>query len=79
MTNKEFEFKIRKWSDSNPKPFDVVLLDYLKNNQHHQPNAVFENKEQAEQHMFQLQISVRNNTSGVDFIRDTWPIDCVIE
>ncbi|AQW88560.1 hypothetical protein pEaSNUABM50_00033 [Erwinia phage pEa_SNUABM_50] len=79
MANKEFEFKVRKWSDTNARPFDVVLLDYLKNNQHYQPNVEFSTEALANQHLVSLQNSVLNNPDSVNFIRDHWPVDGGIE
>jgi hypothetical protein len=70
-------FKVRKWSDTNSKPYDVVYLDYAMNNQHYQPGADFSTKELAEAHRVAL---VKNFTpNSLQFIRDHWPTDGGIE
>lgn len=70
-------FKVRKWSDSNAKPYDVVYLDYTMNNQHYQPGVEFSTEEMAEKHR---QALVANFTDdSLSFIRDHWPVDGGIE
>ncbi|SOK58835.1 hypothetical protein [Yersinia phage fHe-Yen9-03] len=79
MANKEVEFKVRKWSETNAKPFDVVLVDHLKNNQHYQPHVEFSTIENAEKHMETLSTLITTNPERINFIRDHWPVDAGIE
>jgi len=66
-------FKVRQWSTTNARPFDVVYEDHALNNVHYQPNVEFSTPELAEHHMQSL---VKNFTDdSLSFIRDHWPTD----
>ena len=65
-------FEVRKWSNTNVRPFDVVYItDDGKS--HYQPGACFSTEDQAMKHKSSLEQSAE--TSGVKFILDNWPID----
>lgn len=71
------DFKVRKWSDTNARPYDVVYLDHTNNNQHYQPGVEFSTEELANIHMEALK---RHYTDQSDkFIKDNWPVDGGIE
>ena len=66
-------FKVRNWSTTNARPFDVVYEDHQHNNVHYQPGVEFSTEEMAEKHRIAL---VNNFTNGsLDFIRSHWPTD----
>lgn len=68
-------FKVRKWSNTNERPFDVVYEDLQHNNVHYQPGVEFSTEEFAVQHAKSLSNSIENNPERLSFIRDHWPID----
>ena len=66
-------FKVRKWSSTNERPFDVVYEDHTFNNVHYQPQVEFSTEEMAEAHRVEL---VGNfSDAALSFIRDHWPTD----
>lgn len=70
-------FKVRNWSSTNARPFDVVYEDHQHNNVHYQPGVEFSTEEMAEHHR---QVLVKNFTQdSLSFIRDHWPTDGGIE
>ena len=70
-------FKVRNWSTTNARPFDVVYEDHQHNNVHYQPGVEFSTEEMAEHHRSTL---VKNFTAdSLSFIRDHWPTDGAIE
>lgn len=66
-------FKVRKWSNTNERPFDVVYEDLQHNNVHYQPGVEFSTEELAEKHRVSLVINFTGDS--VAFIRDHWPTD----
>lgn len=70
-------FKVRKWSDTAARKFDVVYEDHQHNNVHYQPGVEFSTEEMADNH----RQSLLNNFTGdsLSFIRDHWPTDGAIE
>lgn len=65
-------FEVRKWSNTNVKPFDVVYItDDGKS--HYQPGVSFSTEDKANNHKVTLEKSAE--TYGVKFILDHWPID----
>lgn len=70
-------FKVRNWSSTNARPFDVVYEDHQHNNVHYQPGVEFSTEEMAEHHRLTL---VKNfSQDSLSFIRDHWPTDGGIE
>lgn len=79
MAKSGIEFKVRVWSDSNKRPFDVVALDHDNNKQHYQPGVEFSTEAKAEEHAAVLTKTLSENPERVKFIRDCWPVDGGIE
>lgn len=79
MTKSGIEFKVRKWSDVNCRPFDVVALDHDNNKQHYQIGVEFSTESTAENHAETLTNALKSDPSRSNFIRDVWPIDGGIE
>ena len=69
-------YKVRKWSDSNARPYDVVYEDLQHNNVHYQPGVEFSTEALAEHHRTSLVIAF--TADSVNFIRKHWPIDGAI-
>lgn len=66
-------FKVRIWSTTNARPYDVVFEDHEHNNVHYQPGVEFSTLPLAEKH---LQALNDHFTAGsLDFIRSCWPKD----
>ena len=59
-------FKVRKWSEKDARPFDVVFVDD-DNHVYNQPYTTFTNKAMATLHRNSLVTS-----ANVDFIRKHW-------
>lgn len=66
-------FKVRKWSDSNTRPYDVVYVDDIRNNIHYQPGVEFSTIEGAYKHKEVLIKST--DEDSIEFIRNHWPTD----
>lgn len=79
MIKSGMELKIRKWSETAARPFDVVALDHTNNNQHYQPNVEFSTEEGAEKHLATLAEQMKMTPTSINFIRDHWPVDGGIE
>lgn len=79
MAKSGMELKVRVWSDTAERPFDVVALDHDKGNQHYQPNVEFSTKEGAEKHLATLANQLAMTPTSINFIRDHWPVDGGIE
>lgn len=79
MANTGMEFKVRVWSNSNKRTFDVVALDHDNNKQHYQPGVEFSTETGAEDHKNALVKILSENPERVKFIRDCWPVDGGIE
>lgn len=79
MAKSGIEFKVRKWSHTAIRPYDVVALDHDNNNQHYQPNVEFSTKELAEKHLTTLTTQMKLTPESCNFIRDSWPIDGAVE
>lgn len=79
MVKSGIEFKVRVWSDSNERPFDVVALDHDNNKQHYQPGCSFSTEDKAERHAQVMEKRIKDNPETIKFIRDCWPVDGGIE
>lgn len=79
MAKSGIEFKVRRWSETDERPYDVVALDHDNNKQHYQPGAEFSTEDLAKNHAATLVKSVSENPERVKFIRDHWPVDGGIE
>lgn len=79
MTKTLYRFKVRKWSDVNSKPFDIVFLDEELNNQHYSSNASYETLGEAFEAAQILDNCLVINLNGtLENIRTHWPIDGVV-
>ena len=79
MAKSGIEFKVRVWSDTAARPFDVVALDHDNNKQHYQPGVEFSTEKGAEDHAVLLTNVLKSDPSRSNFIRDHWPVDGGIE
>ena len=79
MAKSGIEFKVRNWSDTAARPFDVVALDHDNNRQHFQPGVEFTTEKGAEDHAATLTKVIQSEPWRSNFIRDCWPIDGGIE
>lgn len=79
MAKSGIELKVRRWSDRDARPFDVVALDHDNNRQHYQPGAEFSTEKGAEDHAALLTKTLKDDPSRSKFIRDCWPVDGGIE
>lgn len=79
MVKSGIEFKVRVWSDSNKRPFDVVALDHDNNKQHYQPGVEFSTEHMAHEHADRLTCNLNARPESAKFIRDHWPVDGGIE
>jgi hypothetical protein len=70
-------FKVRKWSNTNAKPYDVVYLDKVNNNQHYQAGVDFSTEAEAE--VYRKALVQSASDVGVNHILDTWPTDGAVE
>lgn len=70
-------FKVRKWSDTNAKPYDVVYLDTVNNNQHFQGDVSFSTEAEAE--VYRKALAKSADEVGIKYLLDTWPIDGAVE
>lgn len=78
MTKSLYRFKVRKWSDVNTKPFDIVFLDEELNKQHYCSNNSYCTIEEAWTNARTLDEALADNLeSTLDNIRTYWPIDGV--
>lgn len=68
-------FKVRKWSDTNEKSFDVIMIDHDNNRQHFQPGVTFSDEAKAHKHAANLTQAAINDSTCVKFIQDHWPQD----
>ena len=75
MAKSGIEFKVRRWSDRDERPFDVVAIDHDNNKQHYQPGVEFSTEAGAEDHQKALVKTLTENPERVYFIRHCWPID----
>lgn len=72
-------FKVRNWSNTNARPFDVVYEDHQHNNVHYQPGVQFSTESMAHEHAARLTCNLNENPDSLNFIRDHWPVDGAIE
>ncbi len=79
MAKSGIEFKVRNWSATAARPFDVVALDHDNNRQHFQPGVEFSTEKGAEDHAVLLTKTLKSDPSRSNFIRDHWPVDGGIE
>lgn len=79
MAKSGIEFKVRNWSATAARPFDVVALDHDNNRQHFQPGVEFTTEKGAEDHAALLTKTLKDDPSRSNFIRDHWPVDGGIE
>lgn len=66
-------FKVRKWSDTNARPYDVVFEHNGRS--HFQPGCTFSTEEKAQEHLSVLEKRIQENPGVDKFIIDTWPTD----
>jgi hypothetical protein len=79
MAKSGIEFKVRVWSKTAERPFDVVALDHDNNRQHYQPGVEFSTERLAHLHADRLTCNLTAVPSSSKFIRDHWPVDGGIE